>query len=410
MDDSIKIDALTALDQVTEAVRQALSDSNLADNINLGSGLAGSLVFLSTLYKKKPCASFALESRKILQAIFTKVATDEFSEVGLYSGLAGIAWAVNYAISAFGASTLGISDSATEEIDHLLISMFKHRWRGHYDLISGIVGIGVYSLGLKKTDVGIELFRSVTKNLQEMAEGSGTGMTWHTSVSFVPVREQPNNQNGWYNLGLAHGVPGVIALLGRACVLGYATDKDRAVLASAVKWLLHQSLSENELTFGFSTSLAQKRTAWCYGDLGIAVALLHAAAALESENLKSSALNLASRSLSISHSKSGAVDASICHGSLGVSHIARRIFDSSNDPRFYDQHIRWLNFALYENGSNSLDRFSCYEGSGRIRLLNTGYLNGLSGVGLALIDAIYEPKCSWNVPLLTDFTGKIWLD
>ena len=53
-----------------------------------------------------------------------------------------------------------------------------------------------------------------------------------------PARSIPS---GYYNLGLAHGVPGVIALLGQACAAGVAVDKARPLLDGAVHWLLaHQ--------------------------------------------------------------------------------------------------------------------------------------------------------------------------
>jgi hypothetical protein len=58
----------------------------------------------------------------------------------------------------------------------------------------------------------------------------------------VPHRQGPlePGPRGYYNLGLAHGVPGVIAFLGKVCAVGVACDKARPLLDGAVHWLLEQ--------------------------------------------------------------------------------------------------------------------------------------------------------------------------
>ena len=88
--------------------------------------------------------------------------------------------------------------------------------------------------------------------------------------------------DGYYNLGLAHGVPGVIALLGAACATGVAAGTARPLLDGAVAWLLAQRLPDGFVSqfsywAGPGIKAEPSRLAWCYGDLGLAAALLYAA-------------------------------------------------------------------------------------------------------------------------------------
>ena len=46
------------------------------------------------------------------------------------------------------------------------------------------------------------------------------GITWRTDPAWLPDETRQKFPRGYYNTGLAHGVPGVIALLGLACAAG----------------------------------------------------------------------------------------------------------------------------------------------------------------------------------------------
>lgn len=73
-------------------------------------------------------------------------------------------------------------------------------------------------------------------------------------------------------------------MLGRAIAAGVAVDKARPLLDGAVRWVLAQRRHDEESLFpycvgeGVEPKLA--RAAWCYGDPGIAAALLVTARAV----------------------------------------------------------------------------------------------------------------------------------
>src|SRR5262249_19886010 len=127
-----------------------------------------------------------------------------------------------------------------------------------------------------------EILARVVARLGELAEPCGSGLTWRTPRALLAPQERGQYPEGNYNLGVAHGVPGVIALLAELQALGVEPAIVPTLLRRAVDWLLGQKLPPGASSI-FPYSVARgvepriPGTAWCYGDLGISLALLSAA-------------------------------------------------------------------------------------------------------------------------------------
>jgi hypothetical protein len=126
----------------------------------------------------------------------------------------------------------------------------------------------------------LDCLKRVIDHLARTAERRPDGITWWNSPDWLIPQTRDKYPRGYYNLGLAHGVPGVIALLASACAAGVETDRARPLLDGAVCWLLAQDLPAGfpAWVVGDETA-APARLAWCYGDLGAAVSLLRLPAA-----------------------------------------------------------------------------------------------------------------------------------
>jgi hypothetical protein len=127
------------------------------------------------------------------------------------------------------------------EIDEVLLDhLDQSPGRGDYDLIEGLVGFGVSALERLPRPAAITCLERVVDRLAAMAEPQGGGTTWWTDPAWLPAETRAEYPRGYYNLGLAHGVPGVIGLLGQVCAAGVLQDKARPLLDGAVHWLLEQ--------------------------------------------------------------------------------------------------------------------------------------------------------------------------
>src|SRR5438093_719443 len=74
---------------------------------------------------------------------------------------------------------------------------------------------------------------------------------------------------------------------------------------------------------------APTRVAWCYGDLGIAVALFLAARCVNESSWQNEALALARNVAGRPPEQSGVKDCGLCHGAAGVGHLFNRLFQAT---------------------------------------------------------------------------------
>src|SRR4029078_715932 len=110
------------------------------------------------------------------------------------------------------------------------------------------------------------------------------GITWFTRPELLTPMARKEYPKGRYDVGLARGTPGVIARLAEAYAAGIARSRVRPLLDGAVRWLLGRKLPETMdsvfprcLRPGLTDPPQPGRSAWCYGDPGVAIALLSAA-------------------------------------------------------------------------------------------------------------------------------------
>jgi len=327
----------------------------------------------------------------------------------LYEGVAGVAWTIAH----LRGSEIPADDDATEAFDQLLRkALSRPKWRGAFDLIVGLAGLGVYSLEQLPSPSAVACLNHIVDRLGEIAERTPDGITWFTSPELLPEWQREGCPNGYYDLGIAHGMPGVIAFLAHICALDQRKvrgvtkirAKARALLEGAVKWLLAQERSGNADSFfaswtGPGIAPASSRVAWCYGDLGIAAALLVAANCLNNANWKREALRLARHAADRPFGQSGVKDCGLCHGAAGVAHLFNRIFQATGESRLKEAARVWFQGTLKmrdpEKGVAGFAAFRPDHWSDEI-----GVLEGAAGIALALLAAVAPLEPRWDKVLL----------
>ncbi|MGW7101539.1 lanthionine synthetase C family protein [Streptomyces sp. NPDC054838] len=153
---------------------------------------------------------------------------------------------------------------------------------------------------------------------------------------YVPPRHYPLDSyretfpHGYVNLGLAHGVPGILSALALALSGGDRTPQ----LAAAVRRIADYVVSVSfEDAWGRNwptgipldasgaeqpADLAPARATWCYGAPGIACALLNAADALDDPSLRAIAVDAFEAVLRRFDASDGFPSATVCHGAAGL--------------------------------------------------------------------------------------------
>jgi hypothetical protein len=323
----------------------------------------------------------------------------------LFAGFTGVAWA---------AAFLGASDEEGEDVNQTVDRiLWEHveRWRSRdgYDLISGLVGIGVYALDrLPRPDAAAAIARIVDR-LDEAALHRPDGITWFTAPDSLPPNTRQEYARGFYNLGVAHGVPGVIAFLGRVLAAEIEVKTAAVLLEGAIDWLLAQKLPDGAgahyaSVTGPGIERVPTRSAWCYGDPGIAAALLVAARAAGHETWEREALAIGRTAVQRPPQHAGIFDACVCHGAAGLGHLFNRIFQRTGDEAFARASRLWFERALdMRRPGEGIAGFSSWKGGtspGACWIVQPGFLDGAAGIALALLAAATSLEPTWDRVLL----------
>jgi len=313
-------------------------------------------------------------------------------------GLAGMGWALAHVIDD--------SDGLLARIDRTMLEIVAQpSWRGDHDLTQGLVGYGVYFLerlrGAEPAGRAREGLERVVDHLAATAERTAGGARWFTQPDLMQPHIRALWPHGRYDCGVAHGSAGVVALLARAAALPDPPRAARSLGEEAARWLIAQRRAPGPVGGRFPALVVPDqqpveptRSAWCYGDLGVAAALWSA------EQHLGIAGGLA-RETALDGTVRPTVhfnieDVALCHGSAGIAHLYNRFYQATRDPAFAEAARQWYAATVVTDTLEALPGFALW-GAHWHRLLD-----GAMGVGLALIAAATRTEPAWDRILLCD--------
>lgn len=401
--------ALTAVEEIIAALPDQSVDASLAE------GAAGSTVLFA--YLDRAGYGTAQNAAHFLEQAFAAVSSQSMGP-SLYGGFTGVAWVTTHLREQLIDPDDGDPCEAIDEAlrDYLKLSP----WPDNYDLVSGLVGVGVYALERLPRPAAVECLNLIVDHLGKSAESrDGSGLTWHTPSDLLPEWQRELFPNGYYNLGLAHGVPGVVVLLAAAHAAGVAKERTKTLLDGAVRWLMNKKLAPGAgSTFpkwvGRGIEPRASRLGWCYGDLSIATALLCAARCVGEPAWESVALDIALRAAQRPPEESGVVDAGLCHGAVGVGHICNRMFQATGETRFREAAQSWFENALdmrrVGQGIAGFSAFRRDDDGKECWIGQRGILTGVTGIALALLAATTDIDPQWDRMLLLSIAVRLGTD
>ena len=343
--------------------------------------------------------------------------------VSVFRGLCGLGWTVEHisrllkeqmpqAQAPFAPIEFQ-SDSSEEDLNeevdaaviNRLLSLKKNLCA--FDLLNGLVGYGVYFLERWPSGYSERGLRLVVVALNEIAETMPTGITtWRTVPDVLPHQERKLWPDGYYNLGVAHGVPGVVHFLWQVTKTGLELRTVSRLLDGALMWLIGQAGSDKRrLRFKAWVSPGGKssdaRPVWCYGDLGVAAVLLQVARESGDDALNTLVREMLDTCLQLPIESYHIQDAGLCHGASGVAHMYNRIYQHSGDPRFRDAALSWYEQLLRMfSAGTGFGGYTMYAATGPggtpVREPWPGFLGGSIGVALALLAAVTPVEPCWD--------------
>ena len=281
-------------------------------------------------------------------------------------------------------------DTALDAIDPTIAkSLDLFISNNNIDFLHGLIGIGFYLL--ERSNSSKEYLVSNLSKIIDYLDKSKI-----TDDAIVKWRYNANRLSKPYNISLSHGVSSIVVFLCRLLKSGILNEKYNAIikqmLEGAVRYILSNRVDVDKLGCWFASSSIEcddrphrSRLAWCYGDLGVATALLEAGNTLHNSSVSDIAIQVLLYSAKRRDINANYVnDFCVCHGSVGIAQIFRSHGIALELKELLDTAGYWEKNTL---------RRSVKDGHGRHTLLyydpeNGGYierggiLDGIAGAGL----------------------------
>jgi len=366
-----------------------ITEISFQDSTSLLTGNSGVCLFLYYYYQY----SGEIEAKNIADS-YIDVIIDSFendTEHNLVEGSIGKAWLINHlTINNFIKTDKDIFEETDQDFFEIAL---KYLENNNYDLFYGALGIILFFISSKKTKYAKDLLNK----LITIAKLNDKSLFWDT--------DSPKGNAIFF--GLAHGQGSVYSIINKAITeLNLQELKDHLFESiSFTKTFIN--INQDNLTSSVPNYITESenscdlRLSWCNGDLGLFYKLLQIAMIHDDSDLKELSLSALLRTTKISTLEDAKIhDSIICHGTAGTALLYSHLYNMTSEKVFLNSAQYWwketLDMKKHKDGCAGY-KFSDPEFN---YFKSNSLLQGVSGVGLALISSVSEIAPSWDECLL----------
>ena len=390
--------------------------------VDIAQGDAGLALLAGALDDIQPGAGWDAVAHRSLNAAADQAGRAVWS-ARLYGGLAGLAFAAlraSHGGARYRRMLASLDAVIAEQVVPQAASLAAQTEGmsvSDFDVISGITGTGAYLLArTAQESAGPEVdvaVRGVLRALVTLTTPIGGRQRWRTPHDLIGdptmIEAFPH---GTLNCGLAHGIPGPLALMSLALTAGYEIPGLPESIERTAGWLLEHRVDDRwgpnwptvlPTAPNGREDLAHRqqpgRAAWCYGAPGVARAVSLAGLALGDSRL----VDLAAQAMLAVHDRPSPVRAidgpGLCHGGAGLAQVTLRMAADTGREDLAAAAAAVARDLVAEFDPESMLGYSSLE-PGDVRVEQPGLLEGATGVALTLLAAAAPADPGWDRILL----------
>ncbi|MGW3635248.1 lanthionine synthetase C family protein [Streptomyces sp. NPDC005122] len=317
---------------------------------DLGGGLTGTALYEMVVAHTRGTWNAA---HAAVQAVTAQPLTAHPGEASLYRGVPAVAYALDFAQPPANSRTLARLDAETVAIVAARLDAAQRRMdsgrpphMAEYDLISGLTGLGAYLLRRERETALERILRYLVRLLTEPLTVAGHQVPgWWTADGPRGLPGHGAFSTGHANFGIAHGMPGPLALLALSIRAGITVDGAEQALDGCITFLTTWAEPSHDGILGWpellplpdflkgpASGAAPGRPSWCYGTPGIGRALQLAALARRNDAVRQFAEQAVLGSITDSRRLSQLEDSNVCHGWAGLLLACDRIAADATTP------------------------------------------------------------------------------
>lgn len=401
-------------------------------DFSLSHGYPALALFYAYLDRYFPDERWDFIAREYIVKIVESIESNGIEDFSLFSGLTGICFAILQASKGktrYQNLLHTLNQTLSQGIQNRFLLPIQEDIKRQvpspvqlYDLIQGVVGIGTYLMQDLQNPQLKDLLISIVHILIQRCHPIQINRTevpgWYVPANFqFTEQDRMAFPQGNFNLGLAHGVPGILAFLSLAHFKGICLDHQVETIRYIVNWLIskknHRSIWPDRISFECETMHSSEihfiqRDAWCYGTPGVARSLYLASLVLEDDHLKNGAIIAFKKVFDRSEHEWWLPGPTFCHGIVGLLAITHRMAEESQDPLLLREvdRLKEKLMSYYEPslpfGFQDLEPLTFEKGAAHLSykgINKAGLLEGVVGIGLGLL-GISQKDPSWDAPFL----------
>ncbi|OFX28508.1 MAG: hypothetical protein A2X08_05600 [Bacteroidetes bacterium GWA2_32_17] len=380
------------INAITFNIEKVLNDKELSKLLSIGllKGKGGLALYYYYYSKLSNNHVYNNKASEILVEI-----NNNFEKTGenftFHSGIAGLGWLIEHLKrnDFIYADTNNILSEVDKYLNKIMISYYDS---DYFDFLYGSLGLSLYFL---KRNCSDEITNNILNQLIALKLWEKTKYKWLGSNQ--KIRE--------IDLGLAHGVSGIICVL---CKL-YNKQKNKKrvteCITENVNFLISIANNISKSIFSFPNFLSINNSkietistlGWTHGDLPVGISIYLAGKTTGNKLWQNKAIEIilhTCKRKDYTEEIKGIYNISLCIGTAGIAHIYHRMYLYTGIEMFKESAIYWFDktMALYIKQSDKIKLFTEKDKlQERVELLY-----GQAGVGLALISTISNIEPCWD--------------
>jgi len=393
------------LDEIALVIKQ---DFKMQKDVGVLDGLSGLAIFAFEYGKFKNDETFFDIGGDILTVCMDRV-NKGYGLPTFCTGIAGFFWTLLH-LEQHSFIALDLDEILDPMDDFLFSCMQADLEKKDYDYLHGALGYGMYFLKryenceVKKKGIYLDKLHVLALSVYSMAEKSNGFLRWRSKL------RHDSDQTG-FNLSLSHGMASIVNFFVRLASITELSDISEKIYNGASSFILSSRNNGNadsifpSWVLSDNSQSSESRIGWCYGDFGIGVTLLQLWEKNNDQDLKVFTKSLFSNCIRRTQEITPDInDAGFCHGSFGIAYIYH-LLDHVNNLDIDATSVieKWvakgLELACFDDGPAGFKQFHPNYGNPKyVNQLNL--LEGISGIGLVLIDILSTKKGNWSESLL----------
>jgi len=281
-----------------------------------------------------------------------------------------------------------------------------------FDVIAGLAGTGRYLLARRHDPACKPALQKVLRALIYLSEDDASGIPhWHTDVGNSSENLRKVYPQGHVNMGLAHGIPGPLALMTISTLTGVEVRGQREAIVRTADRIVRAQLTD-DWGVCFPTAVPLKgsagepgaaehatRSAWCYGGPGVARALWLAGIAADRSEYRDLAIAAVLAAIRRPVAARRIDSPTICHGVAGLLLITLRFAHECPRADFFDAACDLTSQLVRAHEPVGRFGYRSLDAADR-RIDSPGFLDGAAGVALVLLAASTAIEPTWDRVLL----------